>query len=355
MTDVNGVLYFAADDGTHGRELWRSDGTVAGTYMALDINPGPGASNPNGLLLVGGTVYLGADDGIHGNELMQIFVQDSVAGTAGADTVTLKQDADHAHIDWTIGTTTGQFPINDPAGLTITGNGGNDIITLSTVNGNPLPTSLHLNGTFTINGLQGSNPLAGTTLEMGRSTVFISYGGASPAAGIRSALAAGYNSGAWNGSSANGAITSSAAASNSNHNTAVGWSDSADGTGINTTPNSIELKYTLVGDVNLDGAVNITDVNALVPHYNSSGAWTGGDFNYDGLVNITDVNALVPNYNTSLGSQVQPALNTQIAPTTTQSSALTAEAVSAGESAANVAGEDLGKGRRRRIGGTSRL
>jgi len=67
----------------------------------------------------------------------------------------------------------------------------------------------------------------------------------------------------------------------------------------------VEIRYTLLGDVNLDGAVNITDVNALVPHYNSSGAWTAGDFNYDGQVNITDVNALVPNYNTSLGSQVQ--------------------------------------------------
>lgn len=38
---VNGVAYFAADDGVHGRELWRSDGTQAGTRMVHDANPGP--------------------------------------------------------------------------------------------------------------------------------------------------------------------------------------------------------------------------------------------------------------------------------------------------------------------------
>jgi len=64
-----------------------------------------------------------------------------------------------------------------------------------------------------------------------------------------------------------------------------------------------------IGDLNRDGAVNITDVNALVPHYNttSGNSWTTGDFNGDGAVNITDVNALVPNYNKTVtpGSYVR--------------------------------------------------
>jgi len=237
---------------------------------------------------------------------------------------------DHAHIDWTVGTSSGQVLIGDPNRLTIFGVGASDVITLDYTNGNPLPSAVHLNGTFTINGLQGATPLAGTNLEIGKSTVWISYSGSSPLAAIRAALLAGYNGGAWNGTAANGVITSSAAAGNAKHNTGIGWADSGDGTAVNGVPNSIELKYTLVGDVNLDGAVNITDVNALVPHYNSTGSWTGGDFNYDGQVNITDVNALVPNYNTSLGSQVQAGVVSAAGASSAGNSAEVAAAVYSG-------------------------
>ena len=43
ITAANGVgsnLFFTADDGIHGRELWTSDGTEAGTYLVKDINIG---------------------------------------------------------------------------------------------------------------------------------------------------------------------------------------------------------------------------------------------------------------------------------------------------------------------------
>jgi ELWxxDGT repeat protein len=36
------VLFFAADDGVNGRELWRSDGTAAGTGLVADLVPGVG-------------------------------------------------------------------------------------------------------------------------------------------------------------------------------------------------------------------------------------------------------------------------------------------------------------------------
>jgi ELWxxDGT repeat protein len=66
---VNQTLFFSAADGTHGDELWRSDGTAAGTSMVKDINPGSANSVPTDLTNVGGTLFFFADDGLHGVEL----------------------------------------------------------------------------------------------------------------------------------------------------------------------------------------------------------------------------------------------------------------------------------------------
>jgi ELWxxDGT repeat protein len=57
----NGLLYFAANDGVHGRELWSFDGTTA--RLALDINPGPYGSEVSELIVFQGTLYFSADDG----------------------------------------------------------------------------------------------------------------------------------------------------------------------------------------------------------------------------------------------------------------------------------------------------
>jgi hypothetical protein len=234
--------------------------------------------------------------------------RDEIAGTAGVDQFILRADPDHRSIDWILGASSGQLLINDPNGLTINGNGGNDTITLDYANGNPLPNALHLNGTFAISNLQGTNPLAETRLDIGKSTVLISYSTSDPIAANKSYLQAGYNSGAWNGTATAtiGVITSAAARANPNHNTAIGYADWADGQGVNATPNTIELKYTLYGDANLDGQVNSADLQILLFGLNRPGAWDQGDFNYDGNVNSADLQALLFTLNTSLGSQATP-------------------------------------------------
>ena len=45
LTAFNGHLFFAANDGVNGPELWESDGTAAGTTMVTDINPGQYAAS----------------------------------------------------------------------------------------------------------------------------------------------------------------------------------------------------------------------------------------------------------------------------------------------------------------------
>ena len=37
LVDVNGTLFFRASDGTNGNELWKSNGTDAGTVMVKNI------------------------------------------------------------------------------------------------------------------------------------------------------------------------------------------------------------------------------------------------------------------------------------------------------------------------------
>jgi ELWxxDGT repeat protein len=91
-THVGGTLYFRADDGVHGYELWKSDGTDAGTVLVKDINPGSAGSDPRFLQPVNGSLLFAAFEPVHGTELWKtdgteagtVFVQDINTGTWGS-------------------------------------------------------------------------------------------------------------------------------------------------------------------------------------------------------------------------------------------------------------------------------
>lgn len=73
-------------------ELWRSDGTEAGTGQVKDINAGNNSSNPQFLKVVNNQVIFFADDGVHGREPWvtngtgtgTTLLKDITAGIAGS-------------------------------------------------------------------------------------------------------------------------------------------------------------------------------------------------------------------------------------------------------------------------------
>jgi ELWxxDGT repeat protein len=133
---ANGAVFFSATDGngsgSHGTELWKSDGTAPGTGMISDINPGQQDSNPAGLTAAGGAVYFSADDGSHGDELWKtdgsglgtLMVRDINPGAGDSaprffnnyngDLIFAADDGAHGYEPWkSDGTQAGTFLMQD--------------------------------------------------------------------------------------------------------------------------------------------------------------------------------------------------------------------------------------------------
>ncbi len=97
LTNVGGTLFFSAGDGSNGIELWKSDGTTAGTVLVKDIRPEAQSSFPFHLTNVGGTLFFTADDGINGEELWKsdgtaagtVLVKNIRAGSGGSFPINL--------------------------------------------------------------------------------------------------------------------------------------------------------------------------------------------------------------------------------------------------------------------------
>ncbi len=81
LTVLGTKVYFFANDGTNGIELWESDGTALGTVLVLDFRPGASSSYSSlnsGMAVFQGKIWFGGDDGTNGGEPT---VYDPVLGT----------------------------------------------------------------------------------------------------------------------------------------------------------------------------------------------------------------------------------------------------------------------------------
>jgi ELWxxDGT repeat protein len=84
FTRIGKNIYFMASDGINGYELWRTDGTI--TKLVADINPGPASSYPGYLydgkyaydmVAVNDRLFFTANDGTHGTELWTLDLLDN--------------------------------------------------------------------------------------------------------------------------------------------------------------------------------------------------------------------------------------------------------------------------------------
>src|SRR6185295_2991213 len=80
VTVVGSTLFFVQTDGTHGKELWKSDGTTTGTAIVKDITVGSAGSNLTQFVDVGGILYFIVGNTNHAPELWRS--DGTEAGTA---------------------------------------------------------------------------------------------------------------------------------------------------------------------------------------------------------------------------------------------------------------------------------
>lgn len=199
---------------------------------------------------------------------------------------------------------TGNATINDLAGIhtisapivlnsntAITVSNSGDSVTLSGGISGSAAIAVSGSGIVVIN--DPSNSITGLTIgtdatvDLTTSTLTINYGSnPDPLSTIQGYLASG--------------ILTSSSASSTEGRFALGYADGDIDTAAAALPGQLLIEYALVGDANLDGTVNLTDLLVLLNNYGqSSKDWAEGDFNYDGTVNLTDLLALLNNYGQS--------------------------------------------------------
>ncbi len=260
---------------------------------------------------------------------------------ADGDAVTFNDtNAGHYFVTLTSTVSPASVTVNSSGNYTISGVGGVVATGGFTKNGTSTLTlgvgltasSLAINqgrlnlvaGTTGNSGWTSSNPVsninvasltiaANSVLDIANNHIIIDYGSGSDPMNttILGYLKSGFAGGTWTGTT--GIISTNAQTKTNGLTYSIGWADGADKTGNvkNLTSGEIELKYTLVGDANLDGTVNGTDFSILAANFGLGVTnWDQGNFLYTSSVNGSDFSALAANFgqgDSGAAVQVSPA------------------------------------------------
>jgi arabinogalactan endo-1,4-beta-galactosidase len=228
------------------------------------------------------------------------------AGTGGTLTLDNGGASATATITDAGGTHTISAPLQLNSNLSVTvSNAGDTLKIAGPVSGNGKALTVSGNGIVSLSSPIAISSLtinAGATLDMTGSTVTINYGANSdPASTIRGYLVSGRGNGNWQGTG----LTSSLAAANPSSFT-LGYADggnAADAANAGVAPGTVEVEYTVAGDANLSGGVDLSDLVIVASDFGQTGAdWAQGDVNYDGNVDLSDLVIVASNFGASLSS-----------------------------------------------------
>lgn len=104
VTELDGQFYFQANDGVHGFELWKTDGTSAGTALVKDINPSSGVGTFHyrftDFTAFNGELYFHANDGVTGFELWK--TDGTADGTVLVKDINMASGAGSLPTDFTV-------------------------------------------------------------------------------------------------------------------------------------------------------------------------------------------------------------------------------------------------------------
>ena len=287
-------------------------------------------ANTNGVNVNGGHASISGDNDIAINAGAGVLVQGG--GTAlidGNDSTGIHDNFVGIDVNGGTATISNNDIVDNTTGIHVRGN-GTATLTSNQFSGNALGLNVDsgsatITNTQRIDGVEidnagtvtlteGNNVVLITTslttfgsgrLDLRDNAAIIDYSGASPIASIFTRLQSGYAGGAWNGPG----IMSNTAANDAQMRTGVGYAEATDlfgsfpatfeGQQIDST--AVLLKYTLYGDADLNGNVNLGDFNRLAASFGQSPRrWSQGDFTFDQNVNLADFNRLAANFGMSV-------------------------------------------------------